>query len=768
MKKKLDYIVFLITQIHIKEKISPYIQTLSVFFSNITLIFRRFMNVVKTEYIKKTFVFFVFLTLFLLYNSFFKDNILTIYVSAGSEGGIGTVEKPFGSLDEARLAIRNIGTRRSQYTSIVVEVEDGQYSLNSLIFEKKDGGTKICPIIYKANNSGKAILNGGVALEPSEFLHITNPDIISRLSEEAAENVVCLSLFDKGITADDYGKIGVIGSFHTAAQYDGDWILDQYCELFYNDRRMNIARYPNEGFITTESVISEGYGLESVNSNHAQREGWRETRNPESDVYLISQELSDRIASWKTINDVWMFGYWSYDWADASTPIGFFDEENRLLSPKFVALYGARNNPPFYFFNVLEELDTPGEWYLDRENGILYLYPEEDFENAEITLSISTDSLISSLNTKYLTLDGFVVEGTRGNGMEIKGDYITVSNCLVKNVGGDALLMNGSNNLAYNNEITRTGKGGIILEGGNTEKLIAGENIADNNLIHDWSEVYYTYCPAVTLSGVGNICRHNDIYNSPHTAISFSGNNHAIEYNIIHDVCKLSSDAGAIYSGIHWDWYGTKINYNYIYDIGKNRFSPNGIYLDDNLSGITVFGNVIVNVKGIGMQFGGGRDLDVENNLIVACGTSIDYDARAIEGTKDENYWYAFGLPYVWEVFYRSPWKTEIWQNAYPQMRRFTDDASDLDNPDFIPNPAYSVVINNVEYCCKKRVFSKEVLKLSNVVYYENPMKALESIINIIFVDPEDDDYHIRNGVNEIVFDDPDLQSIPFKNIGRQ
>ena len=707
----------------------------------------------EKPYIKKIIFYLIIIFVLLPFSSREKEEAYTIYVSAGAEQGDGSEDKPFGSLDEARLAIRDLGTKRWNYKSIIVEVDDGQYDVKSLIFEKGDSGLEKFPIIFKAKNPGKAILNGGVKLDSSTFSHTIDPEIKSRLSNEVAGKIVCLSLFDLGITPDDYGKIGAIGSYNTASRYEGDWIQDQYCELFYNDNRAKIARYPNEGFVVTDEVVSEEY--QSIAQG--------------GDVYKLSQELTDRVSSWKTTDDIWMYGYWSYDWADASTPIGFFDAKECILSPKFAAIYPpGEQNARFFFFNVLEELDTPGEWYLDRKNGMLYLYPYDDFANAEIILSLSIEPIIKSSGVKFLTFDGFVIEGTRGNGVELTGDNITVSNCLIKNVGGNALLMTGNNNLAYNNEICRTGKGGIILEGGNREKLTPGNNVADNNLIHDWSEIYYTYLPAVRLIGVGNVCQHNEIYNSPHVAITFAGNNHVIQFNEVHDVCKLSSDTGAIYASRHWDYYGTKISYNYIYDLGMDKLKPNGIYLDDNLSGITVFGNIVVNTKGSGLFFGGGRDLDAENNLIVSCKTSITYDSRGLRGSRDEEHWYANNLPTVWESLYQSPWESIIWKKAYPQMIHFTDDRSDLDNPNFVPNPANSVVINNVEYKCGPSSIAWEVFDFSKIELYDDPMEALEEIEDEIFVDEENGDYHIRKDVEEIVFDDPNLQPIPFGEIGRQ
>ena len=695
------------------------------------------------------------ITILLLVTAYFialtyqKPNVFTIYVEAGAEKGDGSQERPFASIEEARQAIRQIGSRRFQYTGIVVEVADGEYLHDGVVFDKKDSGTKDCPITYRAINPGKVILNNGIKLDPALFEPLGEQRLAERFREEVKSEIVCISLADLGIT--DFGKIGAIGSFHTAAEYEGDWIQDPYCELFYNDQRKPMARYPDEGFVYTESVVEEDPDLNT-------------------EIYTISKDLSNRVASWQSLDEVWMFGYWAYDWADASSPIGLFDAENRNLAPKFHAFYHVqKDNVPFFFFNVPEELDVPGEWYLDRQDGVLYLYPEEDFEQADITFSISTDPLIRADDVSYLNFDGFVFEGSRSDGLVLNGEHLTLSNSLIRNVGCNAVVLNGSNNLIYNNEFTGTGKGGVIMNGGDREKLIPGKNIVDNNLFHDFSQVYYTYCPAVTVRGVGNVCTHNEIFNSPHEAIHFGGNDHLIAYNDIHDVCLLSDDAGAIYAGRSWHYYGNKINYNYIHDIGRGDNNPNGIYLDDNLSGITVIGNVVVRAKGYGILLGGGRDLDVENNLLVSCRRAFMYDDRAIKGAIDPEYWYAENMPYVWNELYASPWQSEIWKKAYPQMARFSTDASDLKNPDFVPNPAYSTVINNVEYRCEKSSkISDAVKRFSMIAEYTDVIKAFGGNEEEIFADPANGDYSIREDVEVIEFADENLQPIPFGKIGRQ
>ena len=577
--------------------------------------------------------------------------------------------------------------------------------------------------------------------------------------------VVDLTKAPYSLTSDDWGKIYAIGSYHTADNYDGDYTGPLYCELFVDDIRQTIVRYPDNGYLYTEEVVKTGLGKESDGSLTEVKD-WDKIRNPESDVYKVNSELAKKISGWKNLDDVWMFGYWKYDWADASTLIGSFDKDTRELSPKFVSLYGTKTDAPYYFFNVLEELTAEGEWYLDRENGLLCMWEPENMDSAEIILSLSLNPVINS-EADYVTFDGLTVKGTRSDGVVITGNNNTVQNCLIKNVAGNALVMNGSNNLAYNNEITRTGKGGIIISGGDTETLTPGNSKADNNYIHDWSEIYQTYQPAVTLEGVGNICSHNEMANSPHEAITYKGNNHIIEYNLIHDVCLLSDDAGAIYSGRSWVWYGNIVRYNCIYNVGSENHGPDGIYLDDAVSGQKIYGNLLINIPSNSIHVGGGRDNIITNNIIVNPGNNaLRFDDRAREGAL-ENGWFTHayvGSGDMWEALYNSPWQSETWQNAFPEYKNCTDDISKADSPDYIPNPA-STFKNNI--IINKNMGYGDVY--SSVWQFSDISE--NAIYNVgkcdeIFVDPDNGDYNIKD-IDEIRKVAPDFKEIPLDMIGR-
>ncbi len=688
------------------------------------------------------------------------------YVSTkGNDLNNGTKDAPFLTIEKAVEAVRN--TDKTKRKGITVCIEAGEYRVSSLKFTKEDSGTEECPITYCSYN-GEVIINGGVTLSHNDFKSVKEyPEISERLSKEAQENVVVVNLTNApySLTKNDWGKIYAIGSYHTANSYDGDYVGELYCELFVDDKRQVLARYPDEDFLYTEEVVKTGLGKESDGALTEVKD-WEKIRNPEPDIYKVNPELAKRISDWKNLDDVWMFGFWKYDWADASSPIGSFNAKTGEISPKFVSLYGTKTEAPYYFFNVLEEITSQGEWYLDRENGLLCLWKPENFENAEIDLSLSLEPIINA-EADYLIFDGITVKGTRSDAVVITGNNNTMQNCLIKNVAGNALVMNGSNNLAYNNEITHTGKGGIILEGGDTETLTPGNSKADNNYIHDWSEIYQTYQPAVTLLGVGNVCSHNEMANSPHEAITYKGNNHIVEYNNIHDVCLLSDDAGAIYSGRSWVWYGNIVRYNCIYNVGSGEHKPDGIYLDDALSGQQIYGNLLVNIPRNSIHIGGGRDNVVENNIIVNSGeNAIYFDERARDGALN-NGWFThahIGSGDMWEALYNSPWQSEIWQEVFPEYKTMTDDISESDSAAYIPNPA-STVKGNLIFNQYKEIGNiyDSAYRFSDIS--DNGVYSLYKTEEI-FVDADSGNYNIKD-IETLKKSIPEFENIPLDEIGR-
>lgn len=646
-----------------------------------------------------------------------KDEPLTnadgdIYVStSGSDENTGTKNFPFLTINRAMEEVQNID--KTGRNKIIVCVEDGDYNISSLNFNNQHGGNKNCEVIYTAYN-GEVKLNAGIKLNQNDFRSVTNYGFIEeRLNDNVKNNVAVIDLksYPYNLSNTDWGNLFPIGTYNTASRYAGETTGPMFSELFINGERQSLARYPNNGYIYTDKVISSG----KSNTN-------KPNGDPAGDVYKVNEVLANRISNWQNVEDVWMYGFWQYDWADGSTPIESFDKNTNNLTTKYQSFFGTKENAPYYFYNCLEELDSPGEWYLDRENGLLCLFKPETFENSEITLSLSTSAAIN-INANHITLKGFTITGTRGNGIEINGNNNVIENCKVVGIGGHAIIGNGYNNEILKNEISNIGKGGIAVSGGNRTTLSLGNNIVKNNLIHDWSQIFKTYQAGINFGGVGNICANNELYNSPHLAITYDGNKHIFEYNLIHDVCLETDDAGAIYAGRSWSSYGNDIRYNLIYNLGSNSFAPNGIYMDDAISGQNIYGNILINIPKHAIFIGGGRDMNVYENIIVnSKDSAIRYDARARDGILKTT-WFSEHVDEnngdLWKDLYSSPWQSEVWQQEFPQYKFINTDFTNINDKNFMANPSNSVVKNNI-------IFDKS----SNIGNFDASVKEFSEVKN--------------------------------------
>ena len=611
----------------------------------------------------------------------------------GSDENDGSAARPFRTPERAVEAVR--GAKQSK-KSVTVCFHAGEYHTRGIRLGEADSGSADCPVIYRACGDGEVILDGGVTLDSYAFRPVSG-EARERLSPEVREHVVAFDLTSLGLTPEDWGPVHPIGAFGTEQKYDG-FLPGENCELFVNGQRMTLARYPDEGFLRLSAVADVGDCFEFPEQNY--HYDWNGRRNHRGGAYIMDKETTARLKKWKSLEGLWCYGYFYHDWADSSTPVASFDLEHRTFFPAHVSRYGARKDALYYFYNALEALDRPGEWYLDRQNGMLYLCPPVPLADARVEMTMAQRSLIRAENVNHVTFEGFTLKGCRSDALVIRGDNNTVRRLTVYAVMGNAVVAEGKRNTVSECDISHTGRGGIRLSGGDRAALTPGENRAENNLIHDWAEVYMTYNPAVRLEGVGNVCAHNEIYNAPHSAVMYSGNDHIVEYNVIHDVVTHSSDAGAIYAGGDWTAQGCVVRFNCLWNIGGDGFTPDGIYFDDMLSGQSACGNLLIGVKKNGFLIGGGFDNRVRGNIIVRCGTGIKYDDRGRDAFVG-NGWAKAAVSdlekgVMWKRLRQMPFRSEAWAKRYPALARVRTDFSDPDDPDFPVNPAHSEVTGNI------------------------------------------------------------------------
>ncbi len=538
--------------------------------------------------------------------------VLTVWVApTGSDDGPGTVARPLATLQGARDLLR---ARRAAGTlpvgPVVVKVQPGEYVLaQTFSLEARDTGSEASPISYQASERGTARFTGGVSL--TGFRPVTDPAVLARLPEEARGKVMQVDLRARGVS--DFGQLKPHGFGFGAVPHT---------ELYCNGRPLTLARWPNDGYVKTGPVA--------------------EPATADRSKPVVFGYEGDRPARWGQAKDAWLFGFFKYLWADAAIgPITIDAATHRFQSP-VVPNYGVVPGAPYYAYNLLEETDQPGEWYLDRTSGIAYCYPPADPGTATMQLSVLSQPMVSLKEVSWVRLEGLLFELGRADGIIIEGgEHCLVGGCTVRRLGGTAVTVRGGKEHGVLGcDLYTLGRNGTSIAGGDRKTLTPGGHFVENCHIHDFSRIDRTYTPAVWMDGVANRIVHNVFHDSPGHAMRIEGNDHVIEYNEIYGVIYDSDDQGGVDMFANPSYRGVRIRYNFWHHIGAGDDTPcgqAGVRLDDAISGVVVYGNVFYRCSGGGfggVQIHGGKDNMVENNVFVNCKNAVSFSAWGPERWK--------------------------------------------------------------------------------------------------------------------------------------
>ncbi len=566
----------------------------------------------------------------------------------GSDAAAGTASAPFATLERARDAARALG----RTGAVTVWIAGGTYYRDrALELGAEDSGAADRPVVYSGRPGETVRLVGGRPVDG--FRPVSDEAELRRLDPAARDHVLVADLRAQGIS--DYGKL--------SAQGFGRAMAPVQMELTFQGRPMTLARWPNEGFVPiAETPAGKDGGL-----------------------FAYSGE---RPARWVGEPDAWLHGYWFYDWADTYESVAAIDPARHVIRTRPPhGAYGYKKGQRFYALNLLCELDSPGEYYVDRAAGRLYFWPPAPVREGDAVVS-TVPTLISLRDASNVTVRGLTLEACRGTAVTISGGaHDRIVGCAIRNTGGQGVSVSGGvDNGVLGCTIEGTGQGGVMLSGGDRKTLTPAGNLAEDNEIRDFSRICRTYRPAVGVQGVGNRVRHNLLYDGPHCAILLGGNDHLIEFNEIHHVCYECGDVGAFYMGRDWTARGTVIRYNFFHDIsGPGTYGAQGIYLDDAASGITVSGNVFYRVTKA-MFIGGGRDNVVENNLFVDCDPALHVDARAL-GWMSES---AAPGGVLQQRLDAMPYRRPPWSERYPALVNILQDEPAA--------PKGNVIAHNVQW----------------------------------------------------------------------
>ena len=141
----------------------------------------------------------------------------------------------------------------------------------------------------------------------------------------------------------------------------------------------------------------------------------------------------------------------------------------------------SKKGGSFYCYNLLAELDTPGEIYLNRSAGALYIWPlagsTNQYGRANVTSS-RLRHLIRVTGAKGVVFQDLHLRHARMAGVVFQDATDSVlSRGSVSMIGGMGVNISGGWNCTVEGlSVSDTGAGGVFMDGGDRPSLTAAEH----------------------------------------------------------------------------------------------------------------------------------------------------------------------------------------------------------------------------------------------------------------------------------------------------
>lgn len=303
--------------------------------------------------------------------------------------------------------------------------------------------------------------------------------------------------------------------------------------------------------------------------------------------------------------------------------------------------YNLNKDFGFFIQNHIETLDEFGEWYFNSDTQELFMYfGIENPTNHDIEFAIYDDIVTTLTNTRNIILDGLVIEGANRNGISLLGgDNFTVQNCIIRNSGQDGIYVTNNSNLKIiNSEIHNSLNNGINLKFGNLRCSIIDNLISNTYLIPGMGQNGDNNGFGIFSISDNDIIKRNQLFNSGYIGIGFRGNGTVVEENLIKRFCLTKNDGSGIYTytGNSNIEFKNRLIKNNIVIFGEgnldgtnltpglNHPPVEGIYIDDNASGVQIIGNSIAHIANNGINIHNSRNIEVRKNLIFDAMNSVN------------------------------------------------------------------------------------------------------------------------------------------------
>lgn len=510
---------------------------------------------------------------------------------------------PLRSLLAARDAVRRARTA-GQRGPVTIRLRGGTYFLDApLVIEPVDSGNAETPVVFEPYENERPVLSGGRPItgfrQNGSLWEATIPEVKA-----------------------------------------GRWYFHQ---LFVGGQRRQRTRSPNKGYYHIARTLP---GPPDAHGRAVAR-----------DRFVFSP---GELQPWARLGDVNVV--LRHSWETSIHPLKSVDPRSNTVEfaaplKEWWCIGYWEKAQRYYVENALELLDEPGEWYLNRETGVLSYWPMPGEKLGETTvIAPRPNELVRFAGNadqgrfvEHVTLRGLALHhadwelSPKGNSSTqaavevpavVTADgarHCAVEGCEVAHVGTYGIwFRRGCKDCRIQrNRLFDLGAGGIRVgeaSMASTDVTESSRILVDNNHIYDGGRVYAAGIGIWVAQSSGNRISHNDIHDLFYSGISIGWNwddapnrthHNTIELNHVHHLGhEQLSDMGCIYClGVS---PGSVIRNNVFHDIWPYAQPALGwgIYLDGTCGGYLVENNLVYNTLSGGLMFNnGGHEHVIQNNI---------------------------------------------------------------------------------------------------------------------------------------------------------
>ena len=539
---------------------------------------------------------------------------MIIYVAPnGNDANDGSEASPLATLKGARDKVRAIKAAGLPANGITVMFRGGEYKWTEKVeFDSQDSGTANAKIKYCAYPGETPIFTGGTRIPASEFTAVTDEAVLAKWSnrkaKEAIRQIDIKSYVAKMGRTDMEAWYPLMGDRYTTNTKEEEYIKRP---MFSTDNNpaLWLARYPNKkegnypenkfpSYLLTGNIIKE-----TTDNGDVVGEG------------AVFQYSDRRISKYAGYEDIWFYGLPKWVFYDEDLRIASIDAANSTITTAVAPVRGISSGREFFIYNILDELDQPGEYFVDKNTGMLYFYPDGEFEYFNISL-FNSDYMIRVKDASHITFSGLSIENARSGGIYITGgDSVRAEYCSIRNLSGNGITIGdpsevvytpfidykwtdwndnfalneaqtavkviedwavpsksvkvrGQNHGVYGCFITNIGLTGIDMAGGNIYLEERANYYVENCDISFAGQNCARYQPGIGVDNIHGVSiKNNELSHFPGSAIQGYITGAEITGNNIYDGVTNNYDMGLLYFNYCMPALDVTIKNNYLHDV---------------------------------------------------------------------------------------------------------------------------------------------------------------------------------------------------------